>query len=487
MTATPSLPASPSPAELRALLDTQRAWRWRAAQTTAAQRQVILRRLHDGVARHRSALAGALALDLGKSRAEAEIAELHPVMEELRHAIKHLPRWMAPRRVPTPLMLAGSHSEVHAQARGVTLILSPWNYPVNLALVPLVASLAAGNTAVLKPSEKAPHVARALRELLQSVFEDKLVAVVEGGAEVARSLTSLPFDHIFFTGSAAVGRQVMAAAAHNLSSVTLELGGKSPALVHDSAHLRRSAERLGWGKFLNAGQTCVAPDYALVPRAMQPALVAELCRAVTHRFGDAARLRSGGDYGRLVDAASVRRLGALTRQSVDQGARIALGGEFDPEARFVSPTIVTGVRADMPLMQEELFGPVLPVMSYDTLDEALALVRRLDPPLALYLFAEDPAVVRRVQQETTSGGMVVGGTIIHLINPHLPFGGVGPSGQGSYHGEHGFRTFSHQRAVLTETARSGVRFMYPPYGRPLPRLAAWALRNFERQSGPRGG
>ncbi|MFC4426272.1 aldehyde dehydrogenase family protein [Deinococcus navajonensis] len=484
MPATPSV--SPSPAELSALLDRQRAWRWQAAQTTAAQRQVILRRLHDGVAQHRTALAAALALDLGKSRAEAEITELHPVMEEIRHAIKHLPRWMAARRVPTPLMLAGSHSEVQFQARGVTLILSPWNYPANLALVPLVASLAAGNTVVLKPSEKAPHVARALRQLLGSVFEDKLVAVVEGEVEVARALTRLPFDHIFFTGSTAVGRQVMSAAAQNLSSVTLELGGKSPALVHESAHLKRSAERLGWGKFLNAGQTCVAPDYALVPRRMAADLVAELRQAVTHRFGDPQRLRTGGDYVRIVDPGSVRRLEALTRQSVAQGAQIALGGDFDPDARFISPTIVTGVTPDMPLMQEELFGPVLPVLTYDTLDEALALVRRLDPPLALYLFAEDPAVVRRVQRETTSGGMVVGGTIIHLSNPHLPFGGVGSSGQGAYHGEHGFRTFSHQRAVLTETALSGVRFMYPPYGRPLPRLAAWALRRLERQSGPRG-
>ncbi|MFC4639237.1 aldehyde dehydrogenase family protein [Deinococcus hohokamensis] len=486
MTAAESLPVFPSPAELRALLDRQREWRWRAAQTTAAQRQVILRRLHDGLRQHRAALAAALALDLGKSRAESEITELHPVMEELQHAIRHLPRWMAPRRVPTPLMLAGSHSEVQAQARGVTLILSPWNYPVNLALVPLVASLAAGNTVVLKPSEKAPHVARALRALLESVFEDHLVAVVEGDASVARTLTELPFDHIFFTGSTAVGRQVMAAAAGNLSSVTLELGGKSPALVHESAHLGRSAERLGWGKFLNAGQTCVAPDYVLVPRALQAQFVDNVRRAVTHRFGDAARLRTGGDYGRIVDAASVRRLEALTRQSVAQGAQIVLGGEFDPEARFISPTIVTGVTPEMPLMGEELFGPVLPVLSYDTLDEALALVRRLDPPLALYLFAEDPAVVRRVQQETTSGGMVVGGTIIHLTNPHLPFGGVGSSGQGAYHGEHGFRTFSHQRAVLTETALSGVRFMYPPYGRPLPRLAAWVLRKLERPSGPRG-
>ncbi|ACO47138.2 aldehyde dehydrogenase family protein [Deinococcus deserti] len=487
MTAYSSPSDSPAPADLQTLFDTQRAWRWRAAQTTAAQRQVILRRVHDAVRAHREALAEALSLDLGKSRAESEIAEIHPILEELRHAVQHLPRWMAPRRVPTPLMLAGSHSEVQMQARGVTLILSPWNYPVNLALAPLIASLAAGNTVVLKPSEKAPHVARALKTLLESVFEPRLVAVVEGDANVARTLTSMPFDHIFFTGSTAVGRQVMSAAAQNLTGVTLELGGKSPALVHSSAHLTRSAERLTWGKFLNAGQTCVAPDYALVPRAMQEQLVGEIGRVITRRFGDAPRLRAGTDYGRMVDAHSVRRLDQLTRQSLEQGARLALGGDFDPEARFISPTVVTDVTPDMPLMQEELFGPVLPVLTYDSLEEALNLIRRLDPPLALYLFAENDHVVERVQRETTSGGMIVNGTIIHLTNPYLPFGGVGTSGQGAYHGEHGFRTFSHQRAVLTETPRSGVRFMYPPYGRPLPRLAAWALRQLERQSGSRGG
>ncbi|GGK37587.1 aldehyde dehydrogenase [Deinococcus malanensis] len=487
MTADSSPPLFPTSADLQALLDTQRAWRWRAAQTTASQRRIILRRLHDAVRAHREALAGALALDLGKSRAESEIAEIHPILEELRHAIGNLPRWMATRRVPTPLMLVGSHSEIQLQARGVTLILSPWNYPVNLALAPLVASLAAGNTVVLKPSEKAPHVACALKMLLESVFEPKLVAVVEGDAQVARTLTSMPFDHIFFTGSTAVGRQVMTAAAQNLTGVTLELGGKSPALLHSSAHLTHSAERLAWGKFLNAGQTCVAPDYALVPRALQEELVAEIGRVITRRFGDAARLRFGTDYGRIVDAGSVGRLEQLTRQSVAQGAQVAVGGDFDAAARFISPTIVTNVKPGMPLMQEELFGPVLPVLAYDSLDEALDLIRRLDPPLALYLFAEDQAVIERVQRETTSGGMVVNGTIIHLTNPYLPFGGVGTSGQGAYHGEHGFRTFSHQRAVLTETPRSGVRFMYPPYGRPLPRLAAWALRKLERQSGSRGG
>ncbi|PNY80924.1 aldehyde dehydrogenase family protein [Deinococcus koreensis] len=478
-------PAPPVSPEIQALLDAQRAWRWSAAQTTAPQRQAILRRLHDAVKAHRAELAGALQRDLGKSRAEAELTEIHPVLEEIQHMIRRLPRWMAPRRVGTPLMLVGSSSEVRAQARGVTLILSPWNYPVNLALSPLVASLAAGNTVVLKPSEKAPHVARALNALLSSVFEPKLVGVVEGSAEVAQALTGWGFDHILFTGSGAVGRQVMAAAARNLTSVTLELGGKSPAIIDASADLQLSAERIAWGKLLNAGQTCVAPDYVLVPESLQGAFVLAMGSVIARRFGDTAWLRAGPDYGRMVDERSVERLEALTRESTEQGARIVLGGEFDPAGRFISPTLVADVSDEMPLMKEELFGPVLPVLTYRTLDEALERVRRRDPPLALYLFAQDTGVIERVKQQTTSGGMVVNGTVIHLTNPNLPFGGVGPSGMGAYHGETGFRAFSHERSIMHEGRASSVRFTYPPYGRPVMRLAAWALRALERQTGPR--
>ncbi|MDV6373686.1 aldehyde dehydrogenase family protein [Deinococcus arenicola] len=492
MTATASRPSTspptvsqPSETDLRGLFQTQQDWRWRAAQSSAAERQAILRRLHDAVKANRVALADALALDLGKSRAESEISEIHPVLEEIQFIIRRLPRWMAPRKVSTPLMLAGAQSEVQTQARGVTLILSPWNYPVNLALSPLIASLAAGNTVILKPSEKAPNVSRVLRQLLEGVFEPRLVAVAEGDGAVAHTLTTLPFDHIFFTGSGEIGRKVMAAAAQNLSSVTLELGGKSPAILHPSADLKTAAERIAWGKLLNAGQTCVAPDYVLLPATMRDAFVLEIDAVIARRYGDRAWLRAGPDYGRMVDGAGVKRLQKLTQDSVNQGARVALGGEFDPESRFISPTVVTDVTPGMPLMGEELFGPVLPILTYNNFDEALALIRRMDPPLALYLFAQDEAAVEQVKAETTSGGMVVNGAVIHLTNPHLPFGGVGASGMGNYHGEHGFRTFSHERAILREPQSSPVRFMYPPYGRPLPRLTVWALRLLERQAGPR--
>ncbi|MDB5045376.1 MAG: aldehyde dehydrogenase [Deinococcus sp.] len=475
---------SPS-AHLNSLFALQQAHRPRAAGATVPERQALLRRLHDAIKADRVALAEALASDLGKSRAEAEVTEIHPVLEEIQHAIRALPRWTAPQRVPTTAMVGSAHSEIRPVARGTTLILSPWNYPVNLALAPLVASLAAGNTVILKPSEKAPATARALQSLLERTFGPQLVAVALGGPEVAQTLTTLPFDHIFFTGSGAVGKQVLRAAAEHLTSVTLELGGKSPALIDASADLALSAERIAWGKLLNAGQTCVAPDYVLIPEHLRDAFVLHLDAVIARRYGDRAWLRVGPDYGRMVDARSVERLERLTRASEAQGARITLGGEFDGAAKFISPTVVVDVTPDMPLMQEELFGPVLPVLTYRTLDEALALINRLDPPLALYAFGEDKAALERIKRSTQSGGMVVNGTVIHLSNPHLPFGGVGASGMGNYHGVHGFRTFSHQRAILTEPRRSGTRFIYPPYGRAAPRLAAWLLRQLERQTGPR--
>ncbi|AWN24525.1 aldehyde dehydrogenase family protein [Deinococcus irradiatisoli] len=452
------------------------AGRWTAAQTTVFERRELLRRLGEAVKSRRAELAEALRQDLGKSRAEAEIIELHPLLEELRFVRRHLGEWMRPRRVRGVINLGLGKSEVQPQARGVVLILGPSNLPVNLNLVPLIGALAAGNCVMLKPSEKAPATARALRRLLDGVFPPGLVSVVEGGPDVAEALLKLPFDHIFFTGSPAVGRKVLAAAAETLTSTTLELGGKSPALIDQGGDLPLAAERIAWGKFLNAGQSCIAPDYLMVHETLAGELMRDLVAAVERQYSGPRWQRHNPDYGRLIDSGSVARLRQATGLSVQAGARIEYGGVFDEAGRFVSPTLVSGVRPEMPLMQRELFGPVLPVLTYRHLDEALALLRSLEPPLALYLFGGGPETERRVQQETTSGGLVIGGTMIQFVHPHLPFGGVRHSGQGRYHGEYSFRTFSHERAVVREPAFSPVRSLYPPYGRVLPRLTAWGLR-----------
>ncbi len=467
-------------APLRALFEAQRTHRWTAAASTAHDRAARLRRLGQLIKARRAHLAAAVARDLGKHRAETEVSELHPVLQELRFVRQHLARWMRPRAVPTPLSLFGSRSAVRPEPRGVTLILSPWNYPLLLTLSPLIAAIAAGNTAILKPSERTPHTAQAIADLIQEAFPPELVSVVQGGPETAEALLALPFDHVFYTGSGRIGRLVMRAASEHLTSVTLELGGKSPAIVDESADLALAAERVVWGKFLNAGQTCVAPDYVLVHARVQERFLLALDRVVAGRLGGERWQRHGREYGRLIDAGAVQRLERLTRGSVQQGARVVFGGHFDAAARFASPTVLADVTPDMPLMQEEIFGPVLPVLTYSDLGEVIQLIRANDKPLALYHFTRDAAAQARVTRETSSGALVVNGTVLHLSNPALPFGGVGGSGMGTSHGLHGFRTFSHEKAVLREGTLSPVQLAYPPYGRVASRLADWLTRALDR-------
>ncbi|MFC4452825.1 aldehyde dehydrogenase family protein [Deinococcus sonorensis] len=475
MSGPPVLPGEQPPAWLQDRFALQRAARWTVARSSVAERRALLQRLYSAIKAQRGPLAAALARDLGKSRAEAELSELRPVLDELRHLRHHLAGWMRPQRVATPPILAGSRSEIQSQPQGQVLVMSPWNYPFYLAIMPVVGALAAGNTVMLKPSEKAPHTAQALQRLLEGVVPPTLVSVVQGDAAVAQALLELPFDHFFYTGGARVGRLVMEAAARHHARVTLELGGKSPAVVDATADLPLAARRIAWSKFVNAGQTCVAPDYVLVHESVEEQLLLQLDGEIGRLFGGPAWQRHGPDYARIVDGPAVERLDRLCRESVAQGARVVTGGQFDVAGRFVAPTLLADVRPDMPLMQEEIFGPLLPVLGYRTLDQAVAQVQG-QQPLALYVFSRDEGAVQRFEQDTTSGGLVVNGALIHLSNPNLPFGGVGTSGLGGYHGLHSFRTFSHQRAVVREPRVSPVALVYPPYGRLAHRLSAWALR-----------
>jgi aldehyde dehydrogenase (NAD+) len=360
------------------------------------------------------------------------------------------------------------------------LILSPWNYPFNLLINPLVAAVAAGNCAILRPSEKVPHTARVLERLVADAFPPEEVAVVGGGVATAEALLELPFDHVFFTGSTAVGRKVMAAAAKHLGTVTLELGGKSPAVVDETADVRAAARRIAWGKFVNAGQTCVAPDYVMVHAGRERELVAELQTAIAEFYGatEDERQRSP-DFARIVDAGAFRRLDALLRESVAAGARVEAGGRTDEAGRYVAPTLLTGVRADSPAMREEIFGPILPILTFRSIEEVVAHVRRGPKPLAMYVFSRRRAVVEALIGGTSAGGTVVNNVLIHLANPSLPFGGVGESGQGSYHGRFGFRAFSHERSVLVQGRAAMVDVFFPPYRGRLKALALRVLRRLE--------
>jgi aldehyde dehydrogenase (NAD+) len=466
--------------EIARLFAAQQANRWRVARSTAAERAAKLARLGAAIAARRQEIAAAAFADFRKPAAEVELTEIHPTLAEIKLARRKVAAWMRPRRVPTPLLLFGTASEVRCEPRGVVLILAPWNYAFSLLVAPLVAALAAGNCAILKPSEKTPHTSAFLKRFIADLFDESEVAVVEGGTETAQALLALPFDHVFFTGGTRVGRLVMAAAARHLASVTLELGGKSPAFVDETADVGAAADSIVWGTFLNAGQTCVAPDYVLVHASRAAEFVAAAKRSLEARYGPAGPARAeASDYCRIVDDAHHRRLADALAATVAGGAVLEVGGESDPASRYLAPTIVSKVSFDAPLMDEEIFGPILPVLTYTDLDDALGRTRALGKPLALYIFSARRANWEHILANTTAGGTVVNATMTAYANPHLPFGGVGASGQGSYHGLYGFRTFSHERAVLHQRWPRLAHFLYPPYHGTLHALTRRMLRMLE--------
>lgn len=454
--------------------------RWNQAKTNSFFRVAKLTQLKAAILRERAEIERALYADFKKPAAESELTEVHSVLDEINFAIKNLKKWMHLKKVKTPITLFGAKSYVHYEAKGVVLIMAPWNYPFQLALNPLVAALAAGNVVMLRPSEKTPETAKVIERIIVSVFSKNEVLTVGGEVELANRLLELPFDHIFFTGSTRVGKIVMEKAAKHLTSVTLELGGKSPVIVDKSAHLKSAVEKIVWGKHVNAGQTCVAPDYLFVHCDIEKEFLAEYKNVVSRFFGaNAQEIKASPSFARLIDKNNVNRLSRLTEETKRQGGIVALGGDVNLEERYHAPTLVTKVNGSMALMSEELFGPILPVMSFEKLDDVLNFIQERDKPLALYCFSRDQVFNERVLNETTSGGIVFNQVLIHLGNHHLPFGGVGGSGLGNYHGEFGFRAFSHERAILKQGFFSLIPLYYPPYGTWISDLAFRLLKVFQ--------
>ena len=418
-------------------------------------RRSQLQKLSTALERHESSLLAALQADLRKSPFEGYATELGLLQAEIRHALKNLSRWAAPVRCRTPWFVAPARGWVQLEPFGVALILGPWNYPVQLLLAPLVSAIAAGNCAVLKPSELAPRTAEAITALVRETFAEKFITVANGGADVAEALLREQFDKIFFTGSTRVGRAVMAAAAQHLTPVTLDLGGKCPVIVCADAAVEQAARRRVWGKFMKAGQTCVAPDFVLVQRDVQDAFVAALKKNVLEFYG--ADASQSTDYGRIVNKRHFERLVNYLRDG-----KIVHGGEYDVKDLFLAPTILTEVLPESPVMQEEIFGPILPVLTFDQLDDALARLRGRPTPLALYIFTRNRAMEARVLQETRSGGACVNDVVSHMVGTGLPFGGLGESGMGAYHGRAGFDACSHQRSVLRRATWLDTPFRYLP-------------------------
>ncbi|MCH2185362.1 aldehyde dehydrogenase family protein [Myxococcota bacterium] len=400
------------------------------------------------------ALVAALQADMGKPELEARTADIGQISGEAKLALKNLKKWTRPEGAGWLPVLGRSF--VQRDPLGVVLIIAPWNYPVGLLVSPMIGALAAGNAMVLKPSEVTPRTSAALAELLPQYIDTDAVAIIEGGVEETSALLEERFDHILYTGNGSVGRIVMEAASRNLTPVTLELGGKSPCIVDRTADLAVAGRRIAWGKFMNAGQTCIAPDYILVESSVEEALIESIQQAVHEFYGDDPGQSS--DYTRIVNRRHHERISKLMA-----GHSVVFGGSSDPERCYIEPTLLRGVPPTAPIMQEEIFGPVLPVLTIENLDEAIQFVNGREKPLALYLFSQDSAAEEKVLSETTSGGACMNGTILHIGNSKMPFGGVGPSGMGAYHGRHSFETFSHRKAVLRRGIRLDPKMMYPPY------------------------
>ena len=431
----------------------QRNYFMTGATRPLAFRLAALRKLQQAVRDHENEICEALREDLNKQPFESYMAEIGMVLDEVRFHIRHLPRWMKEKRVPTPLAQFHAVSFISPEPYGVTLIMSPWNYPILLCLDPLIGAIAAGNCAVVKPSAYTPASSRVIAAIAESIYPPEYIAVVQGGRQENTALLAQEFDYIFFTGSVTVGKAVMEAAARNLTPMTLELGGKSPTIVDASADLKLAAKRIAFGKLLNSGQTCVAPDYVLVEESVRDALIQNLSSVLEEQFPD-------GDYSGFVRIVNERHY--REKKELLEGQTAAFGGECDDAAWRIKPTVLIDVDPNSPVMQQEIFGPILPVLTWAKLDDAISFVRSRPKPLALYLFTSQRDVEKRVLEGCSFGGGCINDTVIHLATPHMGFGGVGQSGMGSYHGKRSFDTFTHYRSIVRKSTWLDLPFRYFP-------------------------
>lgn len=421
-------------------------------------RKQQLKLLSKNIKNHENELLDALYKDLGKSKVEAYATEIGMLLKSIKLMRKELKNWPKTKQTDTPLYLFPTKSYIKKEPYGTVLIIGPFNYPVQLVFEPLIGAIAAGNTAIVKPSELTPHVAIVIKDIIEDTFDEAYVSVVEGGIEETQTLLSLPFDYMFFTGSEKVGKIVYEAAARKLIPVTLELGGKSPVIVDDTANIKVASERISFGKFTNAGQTCVAPDYILVQRKVKNDLIKALKKTITEFYGE--NIEKSPDFGRIVNQKHFNRLNDLIQIHKDN---VVFGGNSSKEDLYIEPTLLDNITNDNKIMKEEIFGPILPIITYDNFDEVLEIIQSKSKPLSLYLFSEDENMTHRVVEELSFGGGAINDTLMHLANPNLPFGGVGSSGIGQYHGKYSFDTFSHMKSYTFKSTRLESSLFFPPY------------------------
>lgn len=430
-------------------LQQETALQWR--HSTAAERIARIKKLKEAVLEHRQDIYDALMSDLRKPEAEADLAEIMVVVSDANAAIKHLKKWMKDVKVPGTKALRGTFSHIKYEPKGVCLIIAPWNFPVNLLLGPLISALAAGNTAMLKPSELTPATSQVMQDILGRIFSEDEVAVFQGAVETSSALLELKFDHCFFTGSPQVGKIVMAACAKNLTSVTLELGGKSPTVLDASVNMKDAAGSIAMGKCSNAGQICIAPDYLLVESSAQESFIAEFDAVLKKRLGQTVEAQQATpDFTRIINKAHTQRIKGLIDDAVERGAKIAIGGHVDVEDQFVQPTVLIDVPEGARILEEEIFGPVMPIIKWDNPQQALNHINAGEKPLALYVYSKDEQQINRMLQGTSSGDVGINTCLAQFLNHNLPFGGANNSGIGKAHGPHGFKAFSHERGVIRD-------------------------------------
>ena len=451
--------------DIHNMLEDQKSYFMSGKTKGVSFRKERLRELTNLIKKSDKIIVDALYEDMKKPPVEAYASEIAVVVNEIRHVLRHIDSWSKNKRVHTPKHLFPSKSFIMPEPYGISLIIAPWNYPFNLALIPLVSSIAAGNCSIIKPSEYSPHTSKLMDEIISGAFDPSFIKVVRGGVEEARALLEERLDYIFFTGSVATGRRVMEAAARHLTPLTLELGGKSPCIIDSDVNIEFAARRIAWAKFFNSGQTCIAPDYLFVDRAIKDEFMNCLKKHVHSFYGNDQSLNP--DYARIINNAHFKRLKNL----MDEGD-IILGGRTDEMDLYIEPTIIDNVRPEYKIMQEEIFGPILPVMDYDNLDEAISFVNSRPKPLSLYIFSREPTVQDRIINETSSGGVCINDAMVHFASDVLPFGGVGESGMGVYHGKAGFDTFTHYKGVVKNNLAFDLPFRYAPYKYKLP-LVRW--------------
>lgn len=461
-------PTAPEMAKIDARIERifalQQANRYRIANTGAKERIAKLKALLNLIHRRKEHIYQALYADFQKPSAEVDITEIYVVTTEIKHAIRHLKKWMKPKKVRPTLATITTSSYIRYEPRGVVLIISPWNFPFNLTFGPMVSAIAAGNCIMVKPSEYSPNTSRLMKEMAGELFPEEEVAFFEGDKEVAAELLKKPFDHIFFTGSPEVGKIVMKAAAEHLTTVTLELGGKSPVIVDETARIGEAAQKIALGKYLNNGQACIAPDYLFIHQSKYAEFIARFKEQIQAYYGKTEEdRRTTPDYARIISDRHHARLVKMIEEAVGQGAKVEIGGKNDPRDRYLAPTVLTGVTSDMAVMKEEIFGPLLPVLTYQHLDEVLNAINAGPKPLALYVFSRSRKNIGRILSHTSAGGTCINEVMLHFLHVNLPFGGINNSGFGNSHGFFGFRAFSHERAVLKQSRYTPIQLMLPPF------------------------